>query len=129
MKRRFVLIALLAITACTDDSRHADATPAESAIVSAAMCPLLTTACDASTPPSYQHVVAPIIQERCASCHTGIDDAPWALDNWGDVASWSDLIGTSMDGCSMPPSDAGVPFTEHERELVRSWAICGAPNN
>jgi uncharacterized membrane protein len=127
MKLSPAVLTLLAIAACAKDPRVA-VTPGDE-VVSPSMCSVLSSTCSTATPPSYQNVVAPIIRERCASCHTGIDNAPWALDNWADVAEWSDLIATSIDSCSMPPADAGVPFTEREREQVRTWAICGAPNN
>jgi hypothetical protein len=108
---------------------RADNSGAENdALVSPLMCPALGDMCRV-TPPSYKDTIAPIIAARCASCHTGVGNAPWPLDTWDDLAEWADLVATSVDGCTMPPSDAGVPFTAGERESLRTWLICGAPNN
>jgi hypothetical protein len=101
---------------------------ANDALVSPAMCPALPATCS-GTPPSYKDTIAPIIEARCTSCHTGLENAPWPLDTWDNLAEWADLVTTSVDRCTMPPADAGIPFTAGEREDLRTWLICGAPNN
>jgi uncharacterized membrane protein len=101
---------------------------ANDALVSPAMCPALGDTCSV-TAPSYKDTIAPIIEARCTSCHTGVGDAPWPLDTWENIVEWADLVATSVDRCTMPPSDAGIPFTAGEREDLRTWLICGAPNN
>jgi hypothetical protein len=101
---------------------------ANDALVSPGTCPALGDTCSV-TPPSYKDTIAPIIEARWTSCHTGVGDGPWPLDTWENLAEWADLVTTSVDGCKMPPADAGVPFTAGERKDLRTWLICGAPNN
>jgi hypothetical protein len=131
MIRQLVVAALLSpLFACgADGGADAGVLVANDVVVSPDMCPALGRTCSVKKPPSYKNTIAPILKARCSSCHTGIGDAPWPLDTWNDVTEWADLVTLAVDRCTMPPSDAGVPFTEQEREDVRTWLICGSPNN
>lgn len=70
--------------------------------------------------------VAPIFEQRCASCHTGIKDAPWPLDNYEHVVDWASVIRDELLQCLIPPQDSGVEMTPEERQAILVWVRCGA---
>ena len=71
--------------------------------------------------------VAPIFQQRCASCHSESSDGPWPLTSYQDIADWADIVRRSIVDCSMPPADAGVGMTSDETLAILTWIRCGAP--
>lgn len=83
------------------------------------------TACP-SPAPSYADV-APIIERRCASCHSPHWTGPWPLDTYGHVADWQDTIRSMLLTCSMPPADAGGPLPDDESALILGFIRCGLP--
>ncbi|HET7543194.1 MAG TPA: hypothetical protein VFK05_25145 [Polyangiaceae bacterium] len=92
----------------------------------------LTTVCAPVAPtecpdpaPTYADV-APIFEHRCASCHTGIGDAPWPLDSYQPVADWALVIRDELLSCSMPPRDS-EGMTAEERQQILVWVRCGHP--
>jgi uncharacterized membrane protein len=70
--------------------------------------------------------VQPILQQRCASCHSG-NTEQWPLTDYWHVASWFDIIPAEVVNCRMPPADAGVPITNAERMNILTWLHCGFP--
>jgi uncharacterized membrane protein len=81
-----------------------------------------------SLEPSYGDV-APIIQERCAPCHspTGVEpNRPY--QTYADVKMFAIDILTQIRGCPplMPPAGA-TPLTEDERNTLLGWLYCGTP--
>lgn len=83
------------------------------------------TACPEPSPRYAE--VAPIFAERCASCHLGAEGGPWALNDYGNVADWVDVVRADLLSCTMPPPDSGVPMTDGERLLILQWIRCGYP--
>lgn len=83
------------------------------------------TAC--ATPAPRYADVAPIFEARCAICHGRMSDGPWPLDNYEDIAHWTDDVRATLVSCAMPPPDAGVPITDAERLRVLEWLRCGLP--
>lgn len=71
--------------------------------------------------------VAPIFEQRCASCHNGAKDAPWPLDTYGHVADWATVVRDELLQCLMPPEDSGVEMPPEERQAILVWVRCGAP--
>jgi hypothetical protein len=94
-------------------------------------CAPLSSACPANMPvPSFANDVTPILSAKCNVCHSpSVPDGPWPLISYDDVSAWSDVISSDLQGCMMPPADAGVDFTETERETINDWVTCGSPNN
>jgi hypothetical protein len=76
--------------------------------------------------PTYADI-APIIERRCSSCHTGAKGEPWPLDDYESVADWWDVIRDELVSCSMPPPDSGVMMSAAERDEVLMWLRCGFP--
>jgi hypothetical protein len=71
--------------------------------------------------------VAPIIEARCAPCHSPLWSGPWPLNTLAHVRDWTDDIRTNLVACTMPPPDAGIPITKAERLTMLQWIRCGLP--
>jgi peroxiredoxin len=85
---------------------------------------------------TYAKHVAPILQQRCVECHRDGDIAPFALDDYEEVAGWADMIAEVVREERMPPwhsADEPEKFsndrrlTEREKSLIEQWAAAGAP--
>ncbi|MFZ5893458.1 MAG: c-type cytochrome [Myxococcota bacterium] len=83
------------------------------------------TACP--TPAVTYADVAPIFSTHCASCHTGIANAPWPFNEYKDAADWQELIRANILDCTMPPKDSGVRLSNEDRLKILTWVRCGAP--
>jgi len=94
--------------------------------LTAPVCADVVTAQCPDPLPRYEEV-APIFEQRCASCHTGVDDAPWPLDNYLDVINWAPVLLDDLQRCTMPPADSGIAMTDGEREQLVTWLRCGYP--
>jgi cytochrome c5 len=116
-----VFFLACALSACGSSS-NAPATTGElvcNAVDAGASC-----ATDGPTFESLQ----PVFARACNPCHDGTTpDGPWPLVNYDDVASWSSLIKSDILNCSMPPSDGGIPITDHERNAIVNWVLCDVP--
>jgi hypothetical protein len=78
------------------------------------------------TAPALRYVdIAPIIDRRCVPCHFGIQDGPWPLTKYEDVADWQDLVRADLLDCSMPPPDGGIEMAPTERAAILQWIRCG----
>jgi cytochrome c5 len=121
--RLFELTLAFVLAGCAGKSDPAENTaPAEK-------CPKLTTECT-GTVPSFENDVQPILDAQCNTCHTAaIEGAPWPFDSYDDTLDWKNLVLSDLQGCGMPPADAGAPLPEKDRETLNAWIICGAPDN
>jgi hypothetical protein len=79
--------------------------------------------------PSYASDVAPVLDASCntPACHAASGTA-WPLTQFSSVADWAYPIQIDVEGCTMPPPDAGV-LTAAERQAIVDWVVCGAQNN
>ncbi|MDE0626441.1 MAG: tetratricopeptide repeat protein [Bryobacterales bacterium] len=69
--------------------------------------------------PTFNRDVAPIVWDRCGTCHRPGGAGPFALIDYSDVAKRSDLIGDVIRSRYMPPwppQPGGAPF-EGERRM------------
>lgn len=69
----------------------------------------------------YQHV-APILQAKCATCHTSGGIAPFALETVAEAQAQAALIRIVTQSGDMPPWPPGPlsPRMQHERKLTAS---------
>jgi peroxiredoxin len=85
---------------------------------------------------TYSKHIAPIVQNRCVTCHRDGQIAPFTLTNYADVAAWSDMCLEVIDSGRMPPwganpahgefaNDARLP--DVEKDLFRKWVSAGVP--
>lgn len=94
---------------------------------------------DASDPgdvPSYARDVAPILAERCRTCHRDGGVAPWQMTDWPTVHGWAPMMREVLRTGRMPPwrvdprygrftNDLSLPSAERAT-LVR-WIEAAAP--
>jgi uncharacterized membrane protein len=122
---RFGFLVLASLTACgSGEVKDEHAAPNNEHTTEAVCAPTAPTECPEPAP--HFADVAPIFEQRCASCHTGIKDAPWPLDNYEHVVDWASVIRDELLQCLMPPAGSGVEMTPEERQAVLVWVRCGS---
>jgi hypothetical protein len=85
-------------------------------------------ACDAGVP-SYRFEVAPVFEQRCASCHfPGNTLSGDVFREYVDVYDQRQTVLTRIYACVMPP-EVAPPLTPAERQTLLEWFVCGAPDN
>jgi len=85
---------------------------------------------------SYADEVAPILIERCVTCHQRSGAAPWAMDSHRMVQGWSTMMRETLMTRRMPPgqvdphhADRFVDVnhvTDEEMAILISWIDSGA---
>ena len=88
----------------------------------------------AAPAPTFSHDVAPLIYQRCATCHHAGGVAPFPLLTYSDVRKRAGLIATVTAKRFMPPWLPSAPRFQHELKLTAAeiamlgaWAAAGAP--
>jgi len=82
-----------------------------------------------SPEPSFAADVAPVLQERCAPCHSpGGLAAERPLTSYASVHALRSPVLNQVYGCNMPPSTA-EPLAAGERDVLLAWLVCGAKDN
>lgn len=85
---------------------------------------------------TYAKHVAPILQNRCVSCHRDGQIAPFTLTKYDDVVAWADMCLEVIDDGRMPPWSANPAHGEflndarlssEEKELFQKWVDAGTP--
>lgn len=85
---------------------------------------------------TYTKHVAAILHQHCVRCHRPGEVAPFALDNYADVAAWSASLREVIEEGRMPPwhanpahgkffNDARLPAAE--KKVVLDWINNGCP--
>ncbi len=88
---------------------------------------------------SYANEIAPILKERCVTCHMEGGIAPFAMTNHQMVQGWSPMIREVLYTKRMPPGQIGTEYvhdfrdvshiTAEETQKLVSWIEAGAQNN
>ena len=87
---------------------------------------------------SYVHDVAPIIAEKCVSCHAPGRIGPFSFASHRDVDGWTRMIEEVVLTQRMPPWDADPhvgqfgndwSLTEEEEHTLLAWLRAGAPRD
>jgi hypothetical protein len=91
-------------------------------------CPMVSSSCP-SPPPSYATDVVPIIQQRCAPCHSpsGVEPSR-PYQTYTDVKKVQIDILIQVRDCKMPKPGA-PPLSDDERTTLLGWLFCDGPNN
>ena len=85
---------------------------------------------------SYADAIAPILQEKCISCHRPGGIGTWSMDRYQTITDWSSRIKDVVMTRQMPPwhADPGIGEFSHDRSLsVRElqnlihWIKIGTP--
>src|SRR5439155_8475839 len=90
-----------------------------------------------SSVPTFAKDVAPIIFNRCASCHRAGEVAPMTLLSYEDVRPWAKVIRNKVASREMPPWGADPDhslkmrndrsLTRQQIETIAAWVDGGAP--
>lgn len=88
---------------------------------------------------SYANEIAPILKERCVTCHMEGGIAPFAMTNHQMVQGWSPMIREVLYTKRMPPGQIAQEYvhdfrdvshiTVEETQKLVSWIEAGAQNN
>jgi peroxiredoxin len=85
---------------------------------------------------SYAKQVAPILTEKCVSCHQAGGIGPWAMDGYDRVKGWSAMMREVLMNRRMPPWHADLAFGTFSNDRSLSgeqvtalvhWIDAGAP--
>lgn len=130
-KEHYVADALTAILAGEDLSADLIASKGDELDFSA------STAVTAAV--SYANDIAPILKERCVTCHMEGGIAPFAMSSHQMVQGWSPMIRETLYTKRMPPGQIDNEFVEsfhgvnhitiEETQKLVSWINAGSPNN
>jgi mono/diheme cytochrome c family protein len=90
----------------------------------------------ATTAPTFNKDIAPILYANCATCHRPGEVAPFPLLTYQDASKRAALIAGAVAGRFMPPWKAEPGFgdfagerrlTDAQIALIKDWAKAGAP--
>src|ERR1700751_1762698 len=90
----------------------------------------------ATTAPTFNKDIAPILYANCATCHRPGEVAPFSLLTYQDAAKRASLIAGAVAGRFMPPWKAEPGYGDFAGErrlsdsqiaLIQEWAKAGAP--
>ena len=86
--------------------------------------------------PTFSKDIASIVQAKCQQCHRDGDVAPFAMNGYDDLVTWSDDIARVLQAKIMPPWKP-VPghgefrdafnLTDDERRMMLDWLAKGMP--
>ena len=85
---------------------------------------------------TYSNRIAHIFQQRCVECHREGDIAPFALNEYEEVAGWAEMIEEVVREQRMPPWHADPKhghfvndrsLSEDEKQAIYQWVADGAP--
>jgi hypothetical protein len=107
------------------------------AVLVAAVATVKTAPAPAAAAPTFTKDVAPIMFEKCATCHRAGEVAPMTLLSYEDVRPWAKVIRTKVVAKEMPPWGADPAHTlkmRNDRSLtpqqldtIVAWVDAGAP--
>src|SRR5438270_14029588 len=73
------------------------------AVIVSAVASVKTAPAPAAAVPTFTKDVAPIVFEKCASCHRTGEVAPMTLLSYEDVRPWAKVIRSKVVAREMPP--------------------------
>ena len=85
---------------------------------------------------TYTKHIAPLLQERCVSCHRPGEVGPFALTDYEEVVGWASMMREVVAEGRMPPWSANpevghfandTRLTDAEKKLLDSWVENGCP--
>jgi peroxiredoxin len=88
---------------------------------------------------SYENEVAPILIERCVSCHRDSGMGPWIMDSHAMVQGWSAMIRETLLTRRMPPGQIDYVYADRfedvhhisndEMATLMRWIESGSPKS
>ena len=105
--------------------------------VAAATIVTVKTATPAANVPTFARDVAPIMFEKCASCHRSGEVAPMTFMSYEDVRPWAKVIRNKVVAREMPPWGADPAHTlkmrndrslsQQQIDTIVAWVDGGSP--
>jgi hypothetical protein len=92
--------------------------PVPVAVVDAPGCLITLPSPDAGKDISYSETIAPILMNKCASCHSKGGIGPFAMSSYRKVAGWSEMMREVVLTRQMPPWQADPHFGEFENDIA-----------
>ena len=83
---------------------------------------------------TYSQHVARVLQTHCGECHRHGEIGPFAMNDYGEVAGWSETIMETIENGRMPPWHADPEFgdfanarhmPESDKQVIRDWILGG----
>ena len=110
--------------------------PTAALLISIALAPWMSAAAQSS--PTFSADVAPILFEKCASCHNPEGIGPMPLLSYAEVKPWAGLIIYKVQAREMPPwhldkttgiqnYQNDVSLSDEQITTIVSWVESGAP--
>jgi len=107
------------------------------AVAVVTLAPVQTAAPAAGAVPTFSKDVAPIVFNKCVSCHRPGEVAPMTLMSYDEVRPWAKAIKTKVVSREMPPWGADPDhslkmrndrsLTKQQIETIAAWVDGGAP--
>src|SRR5690348_14679157 len=83
---------------------------------------LVSTSAMAQNPVTFTKDVAPILQEKCQTCHRAGTNAPMSLGTYQEARPWAKSIKAKVAAREMPPwfieKNVGVQHFENDESLT-----------
>lgn len=85
---------------------------------------------------TFAEHVAPMLHTHCIECHRSGEIAPFAMDDYDEVAGWADTMLETIDDGRMPPWHADPNhghfqnerrMPESDKQILRDWIAGGLP--
>jgi hypothetical protein len=96
----------------------------------------VTTAAQSAAPPTFNADVAPILYEKCATCHRPGAGGPMSLTSYTEVRPWARSIKARISKREMPPWSADPRFGHFSNDIslsdeqiatITKWVDGGMP--
>ncbi len=85
---------------------------------------------------TYTKHIAPLLEDRCVTCHRAGEIGPFALTDYDEVVAWGDMILEVVSEGRMPPWSANpehghfsndTRLTDAQKQLLTDWIENGCP--
>src|SRR5438093_10477535 len=93
-------------------------------------------AAEASSGPTFNKDVLPLLQKNCQTCHRPGQIAPMSFLDYKSTRPWAKAMKTAVESRKMPPWFADHQFGEFQNDrtlpqkdidIITKWADAGAP--
>lgn len=83
---------------------------------------------------TYAEHVVPVLRKHCVECHRSGEIAPFAMEEFAEVAGWADTMLETIEDGRMPPWHANSRhgdflnqryMPESDRQILRDWVAGG----
>lgn len=140
---RLQAFALLLLSACYPSSARVDGSDPSDPGTGGTTQPVTipTDPPDPTGGPTWYQDVAPLVADRCGSCHRAGGQGPFSVETYEEALPWGPAMAAAIDAGTMPPfyavSDASctprlgwledISLSDDEKQLVYDWVAADMP--